>query len=223
MVVTFVQAIPVIGDQSRRFTGHGGYTRRVTTLTGDWLGDQEAKPAPGPLRRVQALINTVDRESGIDRLAAVADAAPWLLDNGLLAADGAALDAADVELVVTVREALRAMVVHNTGAPDPDPAAIAPLRDIAADVAFRADLDDAGLVTLAPVGHTVRDRLGALLLIVSDAQRDGTWSYLKACANDDCQWAFYDRSRNHGGTWCDMATCGNKLKNRDFRARRRGT
>jgi predicted RNA-binding Zn ribbon-like protein len=42
-----------------------------------------------------------------------------------------------------------------------------------------------------------------------------------ACANDDCQWAFYDRSRNHGGTWCDMATCGNKLKNRDFRARRR--
>ena len=33
-------------------------------------------------------------------------------------------------------------------------------------------------------------------------------------------WAFYDRSRNHGGTWCDMASCGNKLKNREFRARR---
>ena len=33
--------------------------------------------------------------------------------------------------------------------------------------------------------------------------------------------AFYDRSRNHGGTWCDMASCGNKLKNREFRARRR--
>ena len=74
---------------------------------------------------------------------------------------------------------------------------------------------------LMPVGDSVRARLLGLLLIVSDAQRDGTWAHLKACANDDCRWAFYDRSRNHGGTWCDMATCGNKLKNRDFRARRR--
>ena len=49
---------------------------------------------------------------------------------------------------------------------------------------------------------------------------DGTWPRLKACPRASCQWAFYDRSRNHGGTWCDMATCGNKLKNREFRARR---
>jgi predicted RNA-binding Zn ribbon-like protein len=76
-------------------------------------------------------------------------------------------------------------------------------------------------VRLTPVGDSVRARLLRLLLIVSDAQRDGTWAHLKACANDDCRWAFYDRSRNHGGTWCDMATCGNKLKNREFRARRR--
>ena len=55
-----------------------------------------------------------------------------------------------------------------------------------------------------------------------DAQRDGSWARLKACANDECQWAFYDRSRNHGGTWCEMSACGNKLKNREFRARRRG-
>jgi predicted RNA-binding Zn ribbon-like protein len=201
------------------------YTRPVTTTTGVWPGDQEGKPAPGPLRRVQALVNTIDRESGQDRLAAVADAASWLVDNGLLARDGAALDsadlAADLALVVAVREALRAMLVHNTGGQAPNPAAVAPLRDIAQNGAFRAELDDTGAVTLTPVGDTVRDRLGALLLIVSDAQRDGTWSHLKACANGDCLWAFYDRSRNHGGTWCDMATCGNKLKNRDFRARRR--
>jgi predicted RNA-binding Zn ribbon-like protein len=195
----------------------------VTSTTGAWFGVREAKPAPEPLRRVQALINTVDRESDRDRLAAVADAAPWLADNGLLSGDGAALDGGDLELVVAVREALRAMVVHNAGGPAPVAAALAPLRDIARGAAFRADLDDTGVVELAPVGDTVRDRLGALLLIVSDAQRDGTWSHLKACANDECLWAFYDRSRNHGGTWCDMATCGNKLKNRDFRARRRGT
>jgi predicted RNA-binding Zn ribbon-like protein len=80
---------------------------------------------------------------------------------------------------------------------------------------------DDGRVGVEPVGDTMRARLTGLLLVVEAAQRDGTWAHLKACANDDCLWAFYDRSRNHGGTWCDMASCGNKLKNRDFRARKR--
>lgn len=170
-----------------------GYTSVVTSMTGVWSGDQEAKPAPGALRRVQALINTVDRETGQDRLATVTDAAPWLVENGLLTGTGAALDGTDLELVVAVREALRAMAVHNTGGPAPSPAAVEPLRAVAQDGAFRAALDDTGVVRLAPVGDTVRDRLGALLLIVSDAQRAGTWAHLKACANDDCLWAFYDR------------------------------
>ena len=198
------------------------YTGRVTSTTVSWAGDQESKPAPGPLRRVQALINTVDWESGLDRLAAPTDAIPWLCDNDLLADGARALDEDDRALVVGVREALRAMIAHNCGGPVPAPAVLAPLRDVARRGAFRAALDDNGEVRLESVGDTVAERLGALLLVVSEAQRDGTWSHLKACANGDCRWAFYDRSRNHGGTWCDMATCGNKLKNRDFRARRRG-
>jgi predicted RNA-binding Zn ribbon-like protein len=74
---------------------------------------------------------------------------------------------------------------------------------------------------LAADGDSVTERLVDLVLIMRDAQRDGSWTRLKACANDECQWAFYDRSRNHGGTWCEMSSCGNKLKNREFRARRR--
>ncbi|HNM12651.1 MAG TPA: CGNR zinc finger domain-containing protein, partial [Mycobacterium sp.] len=84
----------------------------------------------------------------------------------------------------------------------------------------RARLDDDGTVRVDPVADAQAGRLLALLLVVAEAQRDGTWQHLKACGNEDCRWAFYDRSRNHGGTWCDMATCGNKLKNREFRARR---
>ena len=186
-----------------------------------WLGDAEAKPAPEPLRRVQALINTIDRESGDDRLANPADAQPWLVANDLLA-PGATPTAADLALVVNVREGLRAMAFHNAGGPAPDKEALAPLRDIAAASPARAVLDDDGTVRLGPTGDSVQARLLSLLLLVKDAQLDGTWTHLKACANDDCRWVFYDRSRNHGGTWCDMATCGNKLKNRDFRARRRG-
>ncbi len=185
-----------------------------------WLGDIEAKPAPAALRRIQAFINTIDRESGQDRLADADDAAPWLIDNHLLL-PGATVTADDLRLVTGVRESLRALVIQNSGGAAPDSTVMAPLRSVWEAGAVRAVVDDSGAVTLAADGDTLRARLLSLLLIVKDAQVDGTWAHLKACANDDCLWAFYDRSRNHGGTWCDMATCGNKLKNRDFRARRR--
>jgi predicted RNA-binding Zn ribbon-like protein len=35
------------------------------------------------------------------------------------------------------------------------------------------------------------------------------------------RWAFFDRSHARRGTWCDMAACGNMIKNRNFRARHR--
>jgi predicted RNA-binding Zn ribbon-like protein len=185
-----------------------------------WAGDDEAKPAPEPLRRVQAFVNTLDMESGRDRLADPADARSWLVRNGLLAPT-ATPDHDDLNLLAGVREALRALVIQNSGGPTPEPAAIAPLRVIAESAAVRPVVDENCRVSLVCDGDAIRARLLELLLIVKDAQVDGSWTHLKACANDDCRWAFYDRSRNHGGTWCDMATCGNKLKNRDFRARRR--
>ncbi|MCP9275137.1 CGNR zinc finger domain-containing protein [Mycolicibacterium arenosum] len=190
------------------------------TTTQPWLGDTEAKPAPEPLRRVQALINTVDWESGRDRLATADDAEPWLMDHDLLDSD-AAVSGDDLHVLVEAREALRALVIQNTDGNAPAAAVTAPLRAIAADVALRASVGTDGRIGVAPVGSTVRDRIAGLLLVVQDAQRGGTWTHLKACANDECRWAFYDRSRNHGGTWCDMSSCGNRLKNRDFRARKR--
>jgi predicted RNA-binding Zn ribbon-like protein len=185
-----------------------------------WPGDDEPKPAPGPLALVQALVNTVELPEGADRLADPGDARPWLVDTGLLAPKAALTDA-DLEFVRAVREALRAMLVHNAGGPPPNKSALAVLRAVAAGGTARADLGDRGEVRLAATGDSLRDRLVGLLLIVRDAQRDGTWVLLKACANDECQWAFYDKSRNHGGTWCEMSACGNKLKNRAFRARSR--
>lgn len=65
------------------------------------------------------------------------------------------------------------------------------------------------------------DALFELLLIMRAAQEQDTWSRLRVCANDECRWAFYDRSKNRQGHWCNMAVCGNRLKNRELRARRR--
>ncbi|MGY4709326.1 CGNR zinc finger domain-containing protein [Mycolicibacterium sp. CBM1] len=186
-----------------------------------WPGDADAKPAPEPLALVQALVNTIDLESGLDRLAQPPDAEPWLRAHGLLPA-GHDVGADDLRTIREVREALRAMLVHNAGGGAPTPEQLRPLRRVAQASSARVHLGADGAVRVAADtdGDSLDARLLGLLLVVSEAQRDGTWGLLKACHNDDCRWAFYDRSRNHGGTWCDMASCGNKLKNREFRARR---
>ena len=31
--------------------------------------------------------------------------------------------------------------------------------------------------------------------------------------------AFFDSSRNRGGSWCRMEVCGNRIKNRHYRRR----
>jgi predicted RNA-binding Zn ribbon-like protein len=198
------------------------YAGRMTRAPGRWTGDNEERPAPVPLDRVQSLVNTIDLEIRQDRLADPVDARPWLVDNNLLAPHADPTQA-ELDLVRSVREALRAMLVHNAGGPPPNKSELAVLRSVAEDGRARARLGDHGEVRLSADGDSVRNRLMDLLLIMRDAQRDGSWARLKACANDDCQWAFYDRARNHGGTWCDMATCGNKLKNRAFRARSKAT
>ena len=82
-------------------------------------------------------------------------------------------------------------------------------------VRFAAD----GQVRTAPEAGGVAGAMGRLLAIVAGAQDEGTWPRLKACLADDCQWAFYDLSRNRSAVWCDMKVCGNRQKVRSYRER----
>ena len=83
-------------------------------------------------------------------------------------------------------------------------------------------LDDGGAFSIEnPRQKDLGDGLFELLLILRGAQADGSWSRLKVCANPECQWVYFDRSRNQQGHWCEMAVSGNRLKNRQLRARRR--
>ena len=50
---------------------------------------------------------------------------------------------------------------------------------------------------------------------------DGSFEHLKLCADETCRSVFYDRSKNHSGRWCSMATCGNRAKVRAWRDRQR--
>jgi predicted RNA-binding Zn ribbon-like protein len=181
-----------------------------------WYPGSEAKPAPMPLLLVQAFVNTHDLEDDADLLADLPAARRWLVETGLLAQD-APLSQADVELARDVREGIRALMDDHEAR-----GAVEPLRALAAVHRARLAVEDDGAVKLANAGSgQMGDGMFELLLIVHQAQQDGTWGRLKLCANPECQWAYFDRSRNQQGNWCNMAVCGNRLKNRELRARRR--
>jgi predicted RNA-binding Zn ribbon-like protein len=191
-----------------------------------WYPGNEVKPAPMPLLLVQAFLNTHDLEEDADSLADLSNARDWLVAAGLLDAN-APLDEADVERARAVREGIRALLAGGEGR-DPEgdhethPDAIEPLRALAAEHRARLSVSDDCHVRLENAGEgQLGDALFEILLIVHRAQQDGSWARLKLCANPECRWAFFDRSRNQQGNWCNMAVCGNRLKNRQLRARRR--
>jgi predicted RNA-binding Zn ribbon-like protein len=114
------------------------------------------------------------------------------------------------------------MLVANGGCPTPGPGALQPLETVAQASRPALQIAAEGRVSLGPEpAHRPDAGLLTLLLVIRDAQHDGTWHRLKACGNPDCQWAFYDRTHSRAGAWCDMATCGNRIKNRRLRQRQR--
>jgi predicted RNA-binding Zn ribbon-like protein len=177
-----------------------------------------------PLLRVQAFVNTRDLEDDTDLLVDPEIARRWLIEAGLL--DRAAqVDPSELGFVREVREDIRSLIDVDRGEqPDPEGRddGLAALRRLAENHRARLTVGDDGAVELENARNKdLGDALFELLLIVHRAQQDGSWSRLKLCANPECEWAFFDRSRNQQGSWCNMAACGNRLKNRQLRARRR--
>jgi predicted RNA-binding Zn ribbon-like protein len=126
---------------------------------------------------------------------------------------------ADLERAVAFREALReGMAANHARAPMPGPV-LAALNAVAARADLAVELDPAGRWRARPRAPGVDGALGVLLVRVTDAVADGTWSRLKVCANDDCRWGFYDASRARTGRWCSMRLCGNRAKQQAWRAR----
>ncbi|HEY6960808.1 MAG TPA: CGNR zinc finger domain-containing protein [Gaiellaceae bacterium] len=152
--------------------------------------------APEPLRQVQLLINSVDKEHERDWVD------DWLAERGLRRSRARA---------VRLREALRALVLANNGIPVGDDA-LAVVNGAAKRVALRVDA--AGAVSVAADG----DALDQVVAVALQAMLDGSWERLKACRN--CRWCFYDNSPNRSATWCSMQLCGNRKKTRAYRRRR---
>ena len=167
----------------------------------------DAEPAPGRLELVRRFVNTVDHEHGREVLHAPARLQGLLVELGLLGA-GARVTARDLDHALELRESLRELALANNG--------------VETDAVLESGLVvriDGRSGALGPSRRDLDGALADLVGIVYTAMADGTWSRLKACRRDVCQWLFYDRSRNRSAVWCQMAVCGNRTKTKAYRAR----
>ena len=176
--------------------------------------------APGQLGLVQSFLNTHDLRTGGDELASQSGMQAWLADRRLVS-PGTEFDDADRRRLREVRRALYDLVAAN-GGHGLHRRAVTTLNEAARRVRLGVRLHPEDGYRLMAEGVGIDRPIGDLLVSVVTAMSDGTWSRLKICANEACQRAFYDASRNSSGRWCSMATCGNQAKGRNYRRRHAG-
>ncbi len=172
----------------------------------------------GPAELLRDFVNTYDVEGDTDELASPAELAVWLRERGLISETDRAVDD-DWALAIGLREGLRSALRHNHSRDDDRQAMTAGLDAALTALPMRVTLAG-GAPASEPLSTGATRGLGLLAAAVLDAHARGDWPRLKVCAEDGCQWAFIDSSKNRSRSWCSMRICGNRTKTRAYRARR---
>jgi predicted RNA-binding Zn ribbon-like protein len=175
--------------------------------------------APGRLELLQRFINSSNHDfpPDWDRIGTAAKAQAWLRQKGLVA-PGDRVSEAEAARLRELREALRALVVHGD---ELDAASAEIIRAASRTAPLGIALDGSGRTALEAAAHGVDGAVATLLGILHEAQLTGHWSRMKGCRQ--CEYAFYDRSKNRSAAWCAMSICGNRTKNRAYYRRRRSS
>jgi predicted RNA-binding Zn ribbon-like protein len=179
---------------------------------------RKRQQAPGELERVRRFVNTLEVDTGAETLEGPAQLREWLVESGLSSGQ-IRVTRADLERTIGLREALRAILLAHNGGPAPRAQAYRTLDEVARRAGLELRFDGRGGASVQPAAGGVDGALGRLLAIVHAAIADGSWTRLKACRDPNCEWAFYDYTKNHSGAWCTMEVCGNRAKARAYRER----
>ncbi len=181
------------------------------------MADRDA--APGNLGLVQAFVNSVDLQDGPEQFTDTNTLKAWLVARDLLGPHEA-VEEADLQHAIALREAIRAVIGANTGLPV-YPVEVATLNQAAARSGLRMRFGADGKPRLEPGSAGPVAAMGRLVAALYAGMQDDGWTRLKLCSSDACRWAFYDLSKNHSSRWCTMASCGNRAKARRFRTQHR--
>lgn len=190
-----------------------------------------------PLETAFDFLNTLELDDDapelglVERLTSLDAAATWLTEHGVVAdkrwithlGRRPAAEAAALERLVKTRTALRD-VAHAVAHGD-TPGAEA-LEEVNRALAARETVQLVAARDGVRLGHShhgdsIDDALARIADPIAREIGSGREDRFRICANDTCQWLFFDESRPGNRRWCDMATCGNQAKARRHRARKK--
>lgn len=182
----------------------------------------DTSAAPSAAEHIVELINTRYLADGDDVLAD-GRAPDWL--RGWLGSPAGSpdrpADEGSLHRLRTLREGLRQLAAVNNGQPPQEREIAEAATALAAD-AFVLDLGDDRRppgIAISPTATLPERAVARLAECYLTARGGKDWPRLKACAAPDCRYAYLDTSRNRSRRWCEMAYCGNRAKNRTWRAR----
>jgi len=176
-------------------------------------GGRGARRAQAPLDLVQDFVNTRNLMRGTDSLADPVAAQAWLP-----APPRGRDDDQQLSELRDLRETLRRVLLTHTTQEPVEAQAVSRLQQLSAPSELATGVAVDGSCFVQPRRHD--DTVSRVFAAIVEASLNGTWPRLKACANPDCRWVFYDTSRNHSGAWCVMSICGSREKMRSYRQRR---
>ena len=171
--------------------------------------------APAAVAVVRDFVNTTDLETGADDLGTAAALGRHLHSAGLCTSVPRTASE-DLQEAHALRTGLRRALELNHVAGS---AELPQLRAALRRLAIGLDWGPTGTELRATAGGA-RGGLARIGLAAHRCVADGTWTRLKVCAFDECGWAYFDHSKNRSRNWCEYG-CGNKVKTRTYRARRR--
>jgi predicted RNA-binding Zn ribbon-like protein len=76
-------------------------------------------------------------------------------------------------------------------------------------------------IVLRPARGDALAGLSSVVAELYDGSVRGTLDRLKMCAAEECRRVFFDRSKPATRRWCMSTLCGNRIKTRNYRERRR--
>jgi predicted RNA-binding Zn ribbon-like protein len=170
---------------------------------------------PADIGIVRDLVNTTDLETQSDDLTTPAELTSYLYGAGLMPKRSRAT-ADDLALARLLRSGLRrALELNHDGSSAPIPELEAALAELPLALAWTGDQ-----TTVVTRQEGVRGGLAEVALAMQRAVADGIWWRLKVCASDECEWAYYDHSKNRSRSWCEYG-CGNRIKMQAYRRRQK--
>jgi predicted RNA-binding Zn ribbon-like protein len=199
------------------------------------------RPPEGPRPGLEAaveFVNTTGLSRGrpFEEFDSARAAVDWLAEWNYLTPEAAAnerirlsgapeQDAAALRRVRSLRAGLRELINAQAEGRAPTQRAVKAVNDALA-ARESAQLVPAGSrlrLAYRRDGPPLEQALAAVARSIAGELSEGRPERFRVCENDTCRWAFYDRSRPGTRRWCEMSSCGNRMKAARHRARLRAS